>query len=229
MNLQKGFLLAYIKYHDSDAILHCYTAENGFQSFFVRGVFSGKSRKKAYLLPLNELTFTINPKTKNQSIKNISSLELLSNRDFYQDIKANSVVFFVADFLNQILKNENSSNEIYHEISCFLDELVQDNYQAHLFLLFKLLKIQGSLPLNNDEEFLNPETGNFEEESTHPLFTKEISSIWKNLINYKNPYEIKIHANERKNFLNSLLVYYHYHFSDFRNPTSLEIVQQIFD
>ena len=33
----------------------------------------------------------------------------------------------------------------------------------------------------------------------------------------------------RKTFLDSVLVYYHYHITDFKTPNSLEIIQQIFE
>ena len=58
MDKNTGFLLSYIKYGDYDAILHCYTLEGGFQSFFMRGIYSAKNKKKAFLSPLNELEIT---------------------------------------------------------------------------------------------------------------------------------------------------------------------------
>ena len=47
--LDRGILLSYIKYGDNDAILHCFTENAGFQSFFMRGIYSPKNKKKAYL------------------------------------------------------------------------------------------------------------------------------------------------------------------------------------
>ena len=56
MNKFSAFLLSYFKYGENDAVLHCFTLENGFQSFFLKGVYSAKNKKKAYLAPL---TYTI--------------------------------------------------------------------------------------------------------------------------------------------------------------------------
>jgi DNA repair protein RecO (recombination protein O) len=74
MNSQNGFLLSYLKYGENDAILHCFTEEEGFQSYFLKGIYR-KKKKKALLLPLNKLNFLINP-VKGNGIPSISKFEL---------------------------------------------------------------------------------------------------------------------------------------------------------
>ena len=229
MATQTGFLLSYIKFGDNDAVLHCFTRENGFQSFFAKAIYASKNKNKAYLLPMNELCFTLNPKHKSGALENITKIDLVENPEFYTDIKANSIVFFAADFLNQTLRHENKQEKIYDEILKFLDELEKKNYRSHLIFLIKILKIQGLLPLLSEEKFLDPESGNFENVQHHSMFDEEISLVWKTLISHENPYEIPMKSSVRKNLLDSILVYYHYHYSDFRIPNSLEIVQQIFE
>lgn len=224
-----GFLLSYVKYGDHDAVLHCFTAENGFQSFFARGIYSQKNKKKAYLLPLNELQLSINAHTKSGALPQISKIELVENKDFYTNIKVNAMIFFVADFLNQILKLENKNAEIYNSISSFLNEMERGNFQAHLTFLYIIIEILGFEPLNSSEKYLNPENGSFESEMAHPIFNTEISNIYKALSIEQNKYDFKLSSKSRKDFLDSLLVYFQYHLSDFREPKSLEILQQIFE
>ncbi|ROH97505.1 DNA repair protein RecO [Chryseobacterium daecheongense] len=228
MNSQKGYLLSYIKYGENDAVLHCFTEEDGFQSYFLKGVYSKKNKKKALLLPLNQLNFSINS-AKGNSIQSVSRFELVRNNDMYTDIKANTVVFFISDLLNQILRHENKNPGIFLSIDEFIDELTQNNYQSHLIFLIRILKIQGVAPLINEGNYLDPETGTFSHSLTHQLFTEEISYIWKNILLSESPYQIKIQPKIRKNFLDSLLVYYHYHITDFKIPPSLEVIQQIFE
>lgn len=228
MNSQKGYLLSYIKYGENDAVLHCFTEEDGFQSYFLKGVYSKKNKKKALLLPLNQLNFSINS-AKGNSIQSVSRFELVRNNDMYTDIKANTVVFFISDLLNQILRHENKNPGIFLSIDEFIDELAQNNYQSHLIFLIRILKIQGVAPLINEGNYLDPETGTFSHGLTHQLFTEEISYIWKNILLSESPYQIKIQPKIRKNFLDSLLVYYHYHITDFKIPPSLEVIQQIFE
>ena len=226
---QTGFILSLLKYGDSDAILHCFTLEEGFQSFFLKSVFTQKNKKKALLLPLTLLNFQCRKTKSSAEINSVIKFELENSYDFYTDVKANTIVFFISDFLNQILKHENSNSQIFKAIANFNIELEQKNYRAHLIFLVLLLKIQGIEPLSSSFYFLDPETGNYYSERKHHLFTKEISSIWKIISESENPYEVKIASSARKAMLDSILVYYHYHFSDFRIPNSLEIIQQIYE
>lgn len=229
MIAQTGFILSFLKYGDSDAILHCYTLEEGFQSFFLKSVFTQKNKKKALLLPLSMLSFNCRKSKPGVEINSVLKFELEQSYDFYTDVKANTIVFFISDFLNQVLRHENSNPEIFSAIIEFNHNLNIQNYSSHLILLILLLKIQGIAPLNSHLEYLDPETGNFTINGIHHLFTKEISSLWKQISTSENPYEIKINSSERKQLLDSILVYYHYHFTDFKIPNSLEIIQQIYE
>ncbi|WP_312078248.1 recombination protein O N-terminal domain-containing protein [Chryseobacterium sp.] len=226
---QTGFILSFLKYGDSDAVLHCYTLEEGFQSFFLKSVFTQKNKKKALILPLTLLNFQCKKSKAGSEINSVLKFDLENSYDFYTDVKANTIVFFISDFLNQILKHENSNPQIFRAIADFNHELDEKNYRAHLILLVILLKIQGIEPLHSSNDYLDPETGNYHSELKHHLFTKEISSIWKQISEAENPYQIKIKSADRKQMLDSILVYYHYHFTDFRIPNSLEIIQQIFE
>jgi len=228
MNSQSGFLLSFLKYGENDAIIHAFTENDGFQSYFLKGIYNKKNKKKAFLLPLNKLNFVINI-AKGNGIPTISKLELNEFYDFYEDINANTVVFFVSDFLNQILRIENKNASMFLGIDEFLQELNLKNYQSHLILLIKILKIQGVAPLVNEGKYLNPETGVFSFEIAHHFFDEYNSQIWKNILSSENPYDIKIPSKHRRNVLDSILIYYHYHFADFKTPGSLEVIQQIFE
>lgn len=228
MNSQNGFLLSYFKYGENDAVLHCFTDEEGFQSYFLKGIYAKKNKKKALLLPLSKLSFSLNP-LKGNGIQTISKFELVKSNDIYTDIRCNTVVFFISDFLNQNLKHENKNPHIFFCLEEFIDKLEKGNYQSHLIFLIKILKIHGVAPLVNAGKFLDPETGTFSTQSTHQIFTEEISNIWKTILSAEKPYEVKVSSAFRKDFLDSILVYYHYHISDFKIPASLEVIQQIFE
>ncbi|ASK31985.1 DNA repair protein RecO [Chryseobacterium sp. T16E-39] len=228
MNSQKGFLLSFIKYGENDAVLHCFTEEDGFQTYFLKGIYSKRNKKKALLLPLNQLIFSIS-NGKSSGIQSIAKFELVKNNDIYTDIKINTIIFFVSDFLNQILRNEQKNPSLFLSIDEFIDKLSLKNYQSHFIFLIKILKIQGVAPLIDDHPYLDPETGTFSPQQVHQLFNHEISGFWKSIVSSVHPYEIKIHSSLRKDFLDSILVYYHYHITDFKIPTSLEVIQQIFE
>lgn len=228
MNSQNGFLLSFIKYGENDAVLHCFTEEDGFQTYFLKGIYSKRNKKKALLQPLNKLSFSVTP-ARGGRIPSVSKFELLKTNDVYTDIKAGTVIFFISDFLNQVLRHENKNPNIFFNIDEFLNELMNKNYQCHLLFLIRILKIQGVAPLVNDGSFLDPETGTFSAVAAHQLFGQEISSVWKTALTSGDIYSTKIHSALRKDFLDSILVYYHYHITDFKMPASLEVIQQIFE
>lgn len=225
---QNAFLLSFVKYGENDVILHCFTQEEGYQSYYMKGIYTKKNKKKAFLSPLHHLTLFIRS-TKMGSMQTATKFELVDKHETNTDIKSNTVVFFLADFLNQIVRNENKNSTIYLAIHEVVAELHRKNYQAHLIFLIKILQIQGFAPLLTDEIYLNPETGTFSAHASHVLFDEENSKLWKLVLEAQNPYEVKIPSAMRKHFLDSILLYYQYHLADFKIPQSLEIIQQIFE
>lgn len=220
------FILSYVKYGDHDAVLHCYCEDDGFQSFFAKGLFSSKSKKKGYVSPLNYLQISISKR--NKSISNITHIELLNQYD-YTNININTILWFISDFLNQILRNEADDRKIYFEIERFLAELYQLNFSAHLAFLYKLLSYLGISPLSGEGSFLNPETGTFSTTQSHHLFDANISAIWKNYLTKDVPYKIKLNRTNRNLFLETLMIYYTYHLPGFYQPYSLDVIRQIYN
>ena len=136
MDKNTGFLLSYIKYGDYDAILHCYTLEIGFQSFFMRGIYSAKNKKKAFLSPLNELEITFSNHRGNlPTIKKVELSEVLPDE---VNVHQNAVIFFLSDFLNQILKNESQQVALYQEIKFFIQKILEKKMHAHYFFLIRM-------------------------------------------------------------------------------------------
>jgi DNA repair protein RecO (recombination protein O) len=227
MTTQTGFLLSYIKYGDYDAVLQCFTIEKGFQSFFIKGIFSTKNKNRALLRPLNEICFSFSKTPQQGKMPLITKMELVENPNFYNDVKSNTIVFFVAEFLKSILKNESETQIFYQEILYFLNELEAGNFSAHYIFLIECLVILGFAPLQSDGNYLDPEKGQFINHSSQHFFDKEITELWKTILAKDQPYSTKIPSINKKNMLQSILQYYQIHISEFRTPKSLDIIMQI--
>ncbi len=223
-----SFLLSAVKYGDYDAVLRCYTLEHGYQSFFFKNIYSSKSKKKAYLFPLNELEFTV-PDFKSGKMPSISKVEWLNKNIDLQDQKLNSIRMFGAEFLDQVFRNENGSESIYAIISNFNERLCDKDYNAHLQLVFDVLKSNGLLPLYSEDKFLNPEAGIFQQELYHQNFDERISNLWKIYLKNSSSALPKTLRKERNLFLESLMLYYKIHFNNFRIPDSLDILKQVYE
>lgn len=227
MDKNTGFLLSYIKYGDYDAILHCYTLESGFQSFFMRGIYSAKNKKKAFLSPLNELEITFcNHRGNLPTIKKVELSEKLPDE---VNVHQNAVIFFLSDFLNQILKNESQHVALYQEIKFFKQKILEKKMQAHYFFLIRMLQFFGISPLLSEEKFLNIEKGVFQEEISQKEMDEELSSIWKKILKEEIEEDFIIEKKYRKPLLDSILQYYKMHFPEFYSPKSLPVILEIFE
>ena len=228
MQKYSGFLLSSIKYGDNDAVVHCFTKESGFDAFFVKGLYAKKNKKKPYLFPLNEMFFTVN-QSRSGSMRSIQKIEKCISFDFDDDFRANAIVFFLAEFFNTILRNEEASDEVYQNVQNLKSQLNQKNYQCHIDFLLHFLSFQGCSPLTDEGDFLNIDEGCFSQFQESTMYTKEISLFWKSMLSSEEPYQVKIPSSQRKEMLESIIRYYSVHVPHFKVPDSLEVLQQIFE
>lgn len=229
MQTHTCFLLSYVKFGDNDAFLHCFSADAGYQSFFAKGLYLNKNKKKPYLFPLSLLAISVVKTGASKKIPTVSKLELASEYVEVKDVRMQSIVFFAAEFLHQILREEQRNPVAFQAVSQFREDIKKNNFNAHINLLVKFLGISGVAPLTNAYKFLNPEAGNFTHEIAHPIFTEDISRIWKTFLMAEDIGEISLTRDNRNSFLDSLLIYYHQHFTGFYTPHSLAVLRQIFD
>ena len=229
MHTQNCFLLSYLKYGDNDAILHCFSLENGFQSFFAKGIYAVKNKKKPYLFPLNFLSITISKVVAENKIARISKIELAPDHFDFDEVTMNAILFFTADFLHQVLREEGKNQALFNEIDKIRKEISIQNYDAYLVFVFKFLVISGVAPLYDDRKFLNPESGLFENEISHSFFNEDISYLWKQFLTTPDGYKIRLKRTDRSSFLDSLMIYCQFHITGFYTPNSLAVVRQIFE
>lgn len=229
MNKQSAFLLSYLKYGDNDAVVHCFTRENGFQSFFVRGIYSAKNKKKAYLMPLNEFLITTADKFQNSKLPVITKIDPINTPSLDYDIKTSSVHFFIADFLNQVLKNEHKNEAFYEEIRVLIMMTKEKKFYCHYIFVLKILKFFGICPSLSEGVFLNVEKGEFQSFKENQTLDEDVSLLWKDILENDFSYNLILKKDIRKRFLDSIMLYYRNHFPDFYTPKSLSILTEIFE
>lgn len=221
-----SFVLSYIKYKDHDAILRCYTLEKGFQSFYIKGIYAPKNKKKAYLSPLNPLKITVNHSVKNH-LGIIRNIEFTYPEVALPEFRMASVLFFIADFLCQVLPHETENPDLYSRIVRFYHHLHEGNYQSHLIFLVEFLENHGLAPALTEGEFLHPEMGYFSPIAEGASFSAKISGYWRAILTAEDAYTVMIPSEDRRAFLEALLYYYQYHFPNFSIPKSLEILYEM--
>ena len=227
MHTVEGILLSYIRYGDHDAVLHCYTAENGFQSFFVKGIYTARNKKKPYLYPLNVLQITLSKASADSQIQRISRLDQTQDHFGFDDVSMHAVLFFTADFLHQVLREESRNPQLFSAIKELRKAVAVRDFDAHLRFIHTFLRLTGVAPQGSGS-YLNPETGLFESSVSHVVFDDQISAVWKEL-GSDHSENVRIKRQHRQAFLDSLMTYCQYHLDGFYIPQSLAVVRQIFE
>lgn len=229
MQTRCGFLISMIKYAESDMILNCYTKENGYESFFVKGVYNKKNKKKPYLSLLNELVFEFSPQQKYGSMPQVTKIDTNEKLILNENLKIQSILFFIAEFLSILIRQEVANEVFYHQILEFKKQLYLEKYDCHLIFIFIFLRYSGALPSGGGGDYLNPEQGIFTSDLSHKDFDREVSFFWKKMIFSPSPYQEKIPSLVRKKILQSLMTYCKIHLPEFKPMQSLEVLKVIFD
>lgn len=229
MLIQNCYLLSYVKYGDHDAVLHCFSEKAGYQSFFAKGLYTARNRKKPYLFPLNQLLISVPEKFADKPISRLSKIENAPDSAGYRNVAASSILFFVADFLNQVLREEGQNQQLFAEMGKLRTETDSGNIDAYLAFIFRFLSISGVAPLSSEGAFLDVESGRFEPVRAHAVFDEKISALWKRYAQEANLYKIRLRRDERHAFLDTLMIYCQFHITGFRIPQSLAVVREIFD
>lgn len=235
MQNTKAFLLSYIKYGDTSLILRCYTEEYGFKSFILKNYFSKKYRKKYFLFILNEIEIIFYPK-KNDSLELVKEINpSYFFKEIHTDLIKSSTLTFIGEILNQILSNEHVKDlSLYQFIKTHLialDNRKNNFSDFHLYFLINLSKYLGFYPLNTNSKlpYFNLDDGIFSLKGKS-INQENNSHLWNILLEYDfNDEKNCFNSTQRSQMLEEILTYYKMHLTNFKKPTSLDILKLIFE
>ncbi len=225
----RAWLLSAIKYGDSSAILRFYSEELGYLSLMWKGAYSSRNKQKYLLQPLQEVEIQFRKKNE-ESLPLLKKIEPSVQRSTTtQNIAQNSLLLFVSEVLQSLLKNEPENEELYQLISIELMAFHQGKtgkmWIQNLFL--KLTSILGCKPLNNyeNQNVFDLESGGFSAESGIFALNLQDSILWHRFLSGNQTF---FHTNERLRILEILLLYFEKQIPYFRFPKSLEIIKEVF-
>lgn len=221
----KAIVLSALKYKDSSLIVSCYTEGLGLQSYILHHVYKTKKGKlnPAYFQLLTQLEIHTNYKP-NQSLHKINDVKLHHTySSLHTDIYKSTVSMFIAEVLQNVLKEEEKNHELYHyvETSLLWYDLHPFNPNFHLLFLLKLSQYLGIYPSLN-----NLHLNFFRYEKNNQKYT-----IFKTLLgtNFDTLNTIKINGQTRQDILSEILHYFSVHLGDFKKPKSLKVLHDIFN
>ncbi len=236
----QAFILKNIKYGDYDIIAKIYTKSNGIQSFMFKGVRkSSKKKNKKNLIPLQplEIDFKLNEKQQLRFCKDFKVQQPLIS--LLSEVEKQSIAIFIADLLNESIKEEQADEALFDFIWYslhYLDSMNDGFANFHLAFTVKLMSFLGFFPLENtavSNRYYDFQSNNWTiTEPVHPNYFTPKHLFWMDELNrtaYNQTQMIITNRKERQAFLQQILLFYQYHLEGMRSLKSVEVLATVFD
>lgn len=235
----KGIVLNRIKYSDTAIICSMYTLEFGKLSFMIHGSNSKKSKLKSNLLqPLYLLDLEIIYKD-NAGLQKLNEISIdVPLNDIPFSFVKNSVSFFIAEFTNKCLKENDKDKALFDFIKnsiLFLDNLKENAANFHIKYLLEFLKYLGIYPENNFSEsqtIFDMEAGkfilgrpfhkNFTDIETSALISKFLET------DVESSHKTPLSKSMRNKLLNMIIDYSNIHIEKPGKLKSIDVLNEIF-
>lgn len=217
----QGVVIGYIPYGESSIIARIYTLHHGYMSFIVNSVRSSRSRQSiAYFQPFTFLDLVIYFNS-NRDLHRISEYKP-SNSGFSVDIKKQTIMLFLAEILDKILRGEKEQNTslytfLKESFIYFKSQPYQPNF--HIQFLLKLTPFIGLSILSGSSIYKN-----MDKVSDH----SELESYLESLIHSEYDSMNTVNGETRRNALEVIIQYFQHHIDGFGKVQSLKVLTQIF-
>lgn len=212
-----GLVLTFLKFKETSIIVDIYTDLLGRKSYLVSGVLKPKSTTRALYEPLTLLNLVVYDRPR----VSLNRIKESSLKTAYQTIPLNyhkcNLVFFLTDFLKQVLQESDGDDQLFNFIESSLLVLDQLEYYQNFHLQF-LLKISHYLGFGISDSGI--------------LRLEPKSNISQTLILdlLKEGYEnsITIDRKQRADLLDIVLNFYRFQIDSFRPLKSLDVLKTIY-
>ncbi len=233
-----GIILHTQKYLDTSLIVKIFTKNFGLQSYIINGVRSKKSKTPASLFqPLAIMDMQVSHSHKG-GLQRIT--EINNNTPYYTipyNIAKTSILLFLNEILYKAIKEAHPDEDLFEFIKnslLVLDLQTGNCSNFHIYFIIQLSKYIGFYPHGkfiSNASLFNLQEGSFTiNEPSHLYFiNSEQSLLLHRFMNatYPTIQQIKINKTDRKNLLQSLLVYYQLHIAGFGEIKSFEILEEV--
>ncbi|MBN8696943.1 MAG: DNA repair protein RecO [Bacteroidetes bacterium] len=233
-----GIVLHSTNYSESSLIVKIYTRNYGLRSFIVSGVRSKKSKNKANLfqpLTIVDLVFTNNERS------NLHRLSEITVANPFHEIPYNFVKSSIAILLNEVLykalKEEHQDEDMFDFIVSslmILDLKTENCSNFHVFFILQLTRYLGFYPQGEyspDSSIFDLQDGRFVNYiPKHSFYLSASKSMLIDQViksNYESIHAISITRAERKQLLQSLILFYLLHINGFGEIKSVEVLEEV--
>lgn len=229
----KAVVLKIVPYSDSKNIFNCYSPDFGRITFVHFQSKGGKRQRSAYFHPLSLVEVVFN----HHERKHVYTANSMQHSVQLQSLLTNplkqSIILFLAEWLNSILKDEDANAFLYTYISDFVELLnvAKSNFELfHLKFILELATFTGFFPEMRWEDFtvggyLNLYSGDFESQASNLTVSGPITEALLQIgtLPYDKLSEQNFPSAVRTEMLDEILRFYALHFPDFKVPASIKI------
>jgi len=253
MEKLKGIVLRTVRYGENGYIVDMFTNSRGRMSFDVKRSASRQHSSNAtrvnpsVILPLSLIEFesSIHGQMRLPSARGVLPYHSFSSLHF-NPVKA-SIVMFLSECLCNLLKEEAANPLLYQYIEDslkWLDYAETGYANFHLVFLMRLTRFVGIYPNIDKSSLLGPHQthtllyydlmnseylGN-QPQHQHFLKPAEARAIpYLLYMDYENMHLYRMNRHQRHRCLEVVIEYYMLHLTGFREPKSLEVLQDVFE
>ena len=233
-----GIILHTIKYSESSLITKIFTRDFGLQSYIISGIRSKKSRNKASLfqpLAMVEIVVSNSEKTNLQRISEINTHYPYS--DIPYNISKSSIALFLNEVLFKAINVEHPDENMFEFIKNSLQILDLEHKNCsnfHIYFMVQLSRFLGFYPQGNfssSDSVFDLQEGRFV--NFIPVHSNYLTSQNAKMLNdfivaeYEIAIQIKIDKMQRKELLQSLITFYQFHISSFKEIKSNQVLEEV--
>jgi DNA repair protein RecO (recombination protein O) len=236
----KAIVLQQLKYSETSLIVKIYTQKEGLLSFIIKGIRGKKGKlRTAQFQTLNLIDINYKQGQKSQ-LRHIIDLKITEpfTELLFDPIKR-SVAIFMAELIQQSIKEEEPNQELYdflHNSIQWLDLTQASCTHYHLLFMMRLTKYLGFPPLvqgHENDQYFDLQQGIFTNNSPtnpHYLDSSELKA-WKDLLACKPEDINKLNFPNKlkRSMVHALMNYYKLHLINFKELNSHHILQMVFD
>jgi len=231
----RAFILSVIKYNDYDAVVKAYAEKTGFTTYFIKGLFKGKSGKLklAFFQPAGILDLVTSHKNKGQ-LEYVKDAQVAYHyKNLHADFDKLNISVFLREVLLESIKNEQPDADLFQFIMQSFIDLDQSDYNPdfHLTFMLSLSRFLGFYPSINDGKYFDMLNANFDNFINSGNFLNlQESSLLKDFLGtiFASKSHIKCSQYERQKLLQILLDYFSLHINAFKLPKSIKILGQLY-
>lgn len=233
----KAIVLRSIRYGEADLIVKCYTTSDGLKSYMLRGVLKAKKGKlkAAMFQPLTQLDVVASHKDKG-TLEYIKEGKISAvNPSIGGNVQKTSIAIFLAEIIQNAIQEEEANPRLFDFLERSINwlETHDDFANFHLYFLVEFSRYLGFYPHapTENDNFFNVLEGHFQTSETgnYSIGGKNCDLL-KRFMACKDDElaQLKLNQDMRKGFLGFILFYYELQLQGFRQPKSLEVLNQLF-